>query len=138
MKTELEPFEPQWLSREYPVTIKYQRRTSRFYSLTDAEIEMYANTGWAANILLTLCGIFGGFALGCVVSLMQGSSSLASQAMLSASAVLSGIVGVLFLLLAAASFWFQRKVKRLWEIAVPTTASPEQGAISDTEKQART
>jgi len=138
METELEPAEPQWLSREYPVTITLQRRTSKFCLLTEAEIEIYANLGWATNILLVLFGVSAGFALGCVAALMQGNLPVSSQVLLTSSAILSGIPAILFFLLAVASLLFQRKVKRMWEAILPTTANPDHpiSAIDDRNPQA--
>lgn len=115
MSTEIEFAESQTLSRQYPVTIQYQRRTSRFYSLTNAEIEMYANLGWATNILMALFGASGGFALGCAVALMQGGLPSAPYAALTSSAIVSGVSVILFLALAFGSILLQAKTRRQWE-----------------------
>jgi ABC-type amino acid transport system permease subunit len=121
METDLEISTPQLLSREYPVTIKYQRRTSKFFSLTDAEIEMYASWGWASTILLTLFGAFIGFSLGCAVALMQGNLTPVSQAMLTSAAVVSAVPAIVFLVLAVAATLYQRKLKNQWETTPGTT-----------------
>lgn len=126
MNTELDIADQSAVSRQYPVTIQYRRRTSRFYSLTSAEIEMHASLGWWANFLLALFGAFSGFTLGCVVSIMQGDLLDAPLAALTYGATVSGVTALIFLILAAVSLFLQWKTKKQWEVVESTFAQSEQ------------
>lgn len=111
------------IEHSVPVRIMTPQRTIEFCQVTDAEIEVYASTGWAATILLTLVGAFGGFALGCVVALMQGGLQLGPKATIATAAWISGITAVLFLVLAVVALLMQRKVSHPWKTSKHSIAN---------------
>ena len=51
------------------IQIDLEPRKSTYYSVTDAEIDVYAQFGWLSTVFLSLSGTFLGFALGCVAAI---------------------------------------------------------------------
>lgn len=95
--------------------VKFPKRESVYFSVTEAEINMYATLGWVSTILLTLCGIFAGLALGCLVALLQANLPAIAQAMLNSLAWITGVVSVIFFLISIAFILLQQKSKKSWE-----------------------
>lgn len=104
-----------WIGGDPRVDVRFQIRTSIYYSVTEAEIETYAQFGWLTTILLTILGILWGLALGCIVALLQGNLSASSQASLISCTILGGILGLVFLLLAVWMIRKQSQAKKDWK-----------------------
>src|SRR5215204_6428088 len=83
-----EPSETEEGTRRPVVRVEYPSRQARFFSLTESEIETYAQFGFLSSIALTFFGTFTGFVLGCLVALIQGNLSEAS------TSVLKWLIGV--------------------------------------------
>jgi hypothetical protein len=100
------------------IDIVFPKRKSTYYSLTESEIDAYAQFGWFSTILLTLFGAFVGFSLGCVIAIIQGNSSSTAYATLKSSAILTGVVSLIFLGFAIVLIYFQQKNKKEWKSKV--------------------
>jgi hypothetical protein len=84
------------LSSDSTVTNEYVPRKSKYYSITEAEINTYSQLGLISTILFVVGGLTGGFSLGCLVSIIQESSNIAAKTLLTWLAGAMGIVTLLF------------------------------------------
>ncbi len=106
-KTSIFPFDDR-------LEIQFPRRKSIYYSVTEPEIEVYAQFGWLSTIFLTFFGASAGFALGCVTAMLQGNIPTSAQNTLTALSATMGIVSAVFLVLAIALILLQSKNRRAW------------------------
>ena len=83
-----------------PVDVRYSKRQSIYYSVTEPEIEVYAQFGWLATIFLTLFGASAGFSLGCVTALLQGNIPTNAHNALVMSSIVTGTVSAVFLIIS--------------------------------------
>ena len=95
--------------------VDFPKRKSTFYSVTESEINIYAQLGWISTFSLTLFGTFAGLALGCVVSLLQDNLPAAATSTLNAIAWVTGIVSIIFLITAIVLLVLQFRSKKSWE-----------------------
>ena len=95
--------------------IKFPKRKSTYYSVTESEIEMYAQLGWLSSLLLTLFGTSSGFTLGCVAAMVQGNLPSNSQSVFLWLAWVTGVISVIFLAIAIYLIMQQSKSKKAWE-----------------------
>jgi len=79
------------------VKVRHPSRSATFYSVTEDEIDNYAQFTFLSSIALTLFGVFAGFTIGCVVALIQGDLSETSIAVFWALIGLTAAVTVIFL-----------------------------------------
>ena len=98
-----------------PIEVTFPRRSSIYYSITESEINSYATFGWLATIFLTFFGAFAGFAFGGLVALQQPNLPGSVTSTLSALTWTTGIVSILFIILAVVSIVIQAKNKKAWE-----------------------
>jgi len=98
-----------------PVTLQFQKRKGIYYSVTKAEINIYAQLGWISTFCLTLFGAFIGLAFGCFVALMQENIPYAAQALLKSLKWVTGLVSLIFLIFAILLMVLQMKNKKAWE-----------------------
>ncbi len=103
------------INLEKYLDIRISKRTSTYLPVTEAEIEAYAQLGSFESIFLTILGILWGFALGCMVALIQGNLTDASKASLISLSITTGVVGLIFLILAVIMIILKRKSKKAWE-----------------------
>jgi len=97
--------------------VDFPKRKSTYFSVTEAEINNYAQLGWLSTVSLTLFGAFLGLVLGCVVALLQDSLPATAISTLNALAWFSGIVAVIFLAVAILLLVSQVRSKKAWESA---------------------
>jgi hypothetical protein len=96
------------------VNIKFPPRQSTFYSVTEAEIEIYAQLNLFANICLTLFGLLAGFSLGCVAALAQGNIPDPGKTALTWLVGIAGIIAIVFLILSLFLAFAQHNSKKFW------------------------
>lgn len=96
------------------VDIKFPRRKSVYYSVTESEIESYAQFGLLSNICLTLFGLLAGFGLGCVAALAQGNIPDAGKTTLSWLIGISMVIALIFLALSLFLAYAQNTSKKTW------------------------
>ena len=89
------------------------------YSVTKPELSNYASLGWEANMAIAFSGLMGGFALGCLVALLQGATG-ATLALLRGCAALSAIVAFAFIAFAVYALCRQRGMQEEWEHSAAT------------------
>lgn len=97
------------------VKVTFPERDAVYYSVTEAEINNYAQLGWLANIFLTFFGIFAGLLGGGVIAIQQGGLSEKSHAVIYSINWVSSIVGVIFLLFAIVLMVLQSNSKKDWK-----------------------
>ncbi len=98
-----------------PVINQFQKRRSLYYSVTEAEINMYAQLGLISTLFLTLFGAFIGIVGGCFIALVQENIPFEARALLKSIGWVTGIVSVIFLFFAMLFIWLQIKNKKAWE-----------------------
>jgi hypothetical protein len=96
--------------------VKFPKRRCTYYSVTEAEIEVYAQFGWLSSMFLTLFGASLGFSLGCVVALVQGNIPADAQTTLWWLAGSIGLVSVVFLVITITLVVLQRKNRKTWKV----------------------
>jgi hypothetical protein len=97
------------------LVINFAERSSTYYSVTEAEIEVYAQFGWLSSIFLTLFGTFSGFSLGCVAAIVQGNIPTATQTVLWWLTGTTGIISAILLVIAIVLVIIQNKNKKTWK-----------------------
>ena len=98
-----------------PVVNRFQKRKSTYYSVTESEINMYAQLGVISTLFLTLFGALIGFAGGCLVALIQKNIPYETEILLKIIGLITGFISIIFLIV---SLWFIRlqfNNKKLWE-----------------------
>jgi uncharacterized BrkB/YihY/UPF0761 family membrane protein len=96
------------------VSIKFPKRESVFYSVTESEIESYATFGLLSNISLTLFGLLAGFGLGCVAALAQGNIPEPGKTTLTWLIVFSVVTSLVFLVASLFLAYLQNTNKKFW------------------------
>jgi hypothetical protein len=123
MNPEINPAEPQFKpTLDTPtalttgnVEVTFPKRKAKFYSITDSEINTYAQLGWFATVLLTLFGAFVGVSSGSYLTLQQKDLPINTVSSLNSVMWTTGIVAAIFLLLAIVLIIIQAKNKKSWE-----------------------
>ena len=95
--------------------VEFPKRKSTFYSVTESEINIYAQLGWISTFSLTLFGTFAGLALGCIVALLQDNLPAAATSTLNAIGWVTGVVSTIFSILAIVMMVVQFRSKKSWE-----------------------
>ena len=99
------------------IQIDLEPRRSTYYSVTDAEIDVYAQFGWLSTIFLSLSGISTGFALGCVTAIAQGTLQAPADYTFRWIGGIAAVVAGVFFVLACALKYLQRENKKTWKIS---------------------
>ncbi|MBE0682069.1 MAG: hypothetical protein IH589_09140 [Anaerolineales bacterium] len=97
------------------VKVTFPERDAVYYSVTEAEINNYAQLGWLATLFLTFFGVFAGLLCGGLIAIQQGGLSEKSYATIYSINWFSSIVGMIFLLLAILLMVLQSKSKKDWK-----------------------
>jgi hypothetical protein len=107
------------------IDVQVEGRSSKFFQLTEAEIENYAGVGHGANALLSLLSVSAGLALGCVLSLAVPGIPPQATDRLTLLLYTSIIITAVFSLLWIGAIRMQRRMKRQWikQGAVPATVT---------------
>ena len=92
-----------------------QKRKAVYYSLTETEIDSYADLGWMATFCLTFFGIGSGFCGGCVIALIQSPPPSLISSPLYWMSWVSGFFSAVLLVFAIMLLYFQRKQKQQWK-----------------------
>lgn len=94
--------------------IKTAKRSSTFFSISEAEIEIYAQYSWLSSLFLTIFGVFMGFATGCYVAIIQTNNSTVNNTLW----WLAGITffsSIIFITLAIILNKLAKKNLKKWE-----------------------
>lgn len=102
-------------NRRPVVRVAHTSRQAHFYSITESEIENYAQFGFLSSISLTLFGTFAGFIFGCLVALIQGNLSEASTSVFHWLIGLASVVALVFLIAAIYLWRLQRSNAAEWK-----------------------
>ena len=98
-----------------PVVNRFQKRQSIYYSLTEAEINMYAQLGVISTVFLTLFGALVGFAGGCFIALIQENIPYEAEILLKTIGWATGIISIVFFIVAMWFIRLQYNNKKSWE-----------------------
>jgi hypothetical protein len=98
-----------------PVINQFQKRKSIYFSVTESEINMYAQLGVISTLLLTLFGAFIGIAAGCFLALVQENIPAEAQTLLQSTGWVTMIVSIIFFGFALWFIYLQFKNKKSWE-----------------------
>ena len=100
------------------VKVRFERRTTIFFSVTEAELDIYFQFGLYAGIALFLSGLFGGFATNCLVALIQSNLSQTAQAVFWWLMWFSGFMSIICLVSAITFTLNQQQEKKCWKSIV--------------------
>ncbi len=100
---------------ELPVSVKYQKRESIYYSITDSEIDVYAQLGWISNIFLTFFGASTGVCFACLLAQKQGNIPASAIVFFNTLGWATAIVSLIFLAFSILFIILQAKNKNKWK-----------------------
>ncbi len=101
-------------SEDERVAIRFPKRESVYYSVTESEIDSYATFGLLSNLSLTLFGLLAGFAFGCLAALAQGNIPEQGRITLSWLTGFSIVTSLVFLVSALFLAYLQNSSKKHW------------------------
>ncbi|MBI9042911.1 MAG: hypothetical protein JEZ06_00410 [Anaerolineaceae bacterium] len=103
-------------SKSTNVIVNQVQRTSTYYSITEAEIDNYANLSLLATTFFSLFGLIGGFALGCIVPIILESLDEQTKTYMILLASICGSIAFIFLIIAFFLEILKWKNKKVWKI----------------------
>jgi hypothetical protein len=95
--------------------IQFPKRRSVYYSITEAEVNMYAQLGWISTVCLTLFGAFIGLAFGCFVGTIQDNIPIIARSVLTSIMWVTGFVSLIFFIISIVFIVLQSRSKKEWE-----------------------
>ena len=98
-----------------PVIMQFPKRKSIYYSVTEAEINIYAQLGWISTLFLAIFGVLIGLAFGCYVALIQEDIPSEAQSLLKSTGWITGIISIIFFASALYFIFLQKQNKKAWE-----------------------